>query len=327
MVRYVVLRRFLHSVPPKISFRNVNANVPAWLTPRRGHLRSVKFPDSTVRKPMSNNNQSLYDTVHTVFDGDGLESDMNDGNDWTESIDDAENNDEFPENVKNSHQLANSNQTTPQPDTGHIKLGQSRPSDTCPHTCKVMCQNVNGLGTTSDDKLEKIVALMIDRKLNAYCLQETRQLGDYMTTIRGYTVFHHGMKEKPQRQGRTSAGVMIILCPELARAWTRAGKLEPITSSIDSKFPGQMIGLTLCFPNKSNRSTDTYHRKAKGVIKLFYVLFIIRTTSMNKKSFTTNLINLYPIDRGTRKSSWARTSIAMSALRRNDFVTLWDRME
>ena len=62
---------------------------------------------------------------------------------------------------------------------------------------------------------------------------------------------------------------MIILCPELARAWTRAGKLEPITSPINSKFPGRMIGLTPCFPNKLNRSNETYHRKAKGVIKLF----------------------------------------------------------
>ena len=77
------------------------------------------------------------------------------------------------------------------------------------------------------------------------------------------------MKEKPQIQGKKSSGVMIILCPELARAWTRSGKLEPITSLINSKFTGQMIGLTLCFPNKSNRWTDTYHRKAKGVMKLF----------------------------------------------------------
>ena len=51
-----------------------------------------------------------------------------------------------------------------------------------------------------------------------------------MTIIRGYTIFYHAMKENPQQQGQTRAGVMIILCPELARSWTRAGKLEPITS-------------------------------------------------------------------------------------------------
>ena len=30
-----------------------------------------------------------------------------------------------------------------------------------------------------------------------------------------------------------------------------------------------MIGVTLSFPNSSNRPSDTYHRKAKGQIKLF----------------------------------------------------------
>ena len=39
---------------------------------------------------------------------------------------------------------------------------------------------------------------MIDINVNAYWLQETRQLGDYMLTIRGYTAFHHVMNEIPQ---------------------------------------------------------------------------------------------------------------------------------
>ena len=43
---------------------------------------------------------------------------------------------------------------------------------------------------------------------------------------------------KPHLQGQTSARVMIILCPELARAWARSGKVEPITSPINSKIPG-----------------------------------------------------------------------------------------
>ena len=30
-----------------------------------------------------------------------------------------------------------------------------------------------------------------------------------------------------------------------------------------------MIELTIFFPNKSNQLTDTYHQKAKGVIKFF----------------------------------------------------------
>ena len=100
-------------------------------------------------------NQSLDDKFHTVSDDDGLEFGMNDGDDLTECPDEDKNNNEFPENVKNSNQFANNNKKINQHDTGHIKLGKSRPSDTCPHTCQIMCQHLNGLGTTSDDKLEK----------------------------------------------------------------------------------------------------------------------------------------------------------------------------
>ena len=109
---------------------------------------------------------------------------------------------------------------------------------------------------------------MIKNRISAYCLQETCQLCNFMLRIGGYPVFHHGMMEKPQRQGQISAGVMIILNPALTKAWARTGKLTPLTSSPTSKFPGQMIGLTLSFPNKSNQTTDTYHQRAIGLIKI-----------------------------------------------------------
>ena len=113
---------------------------------------------------------------------------------------------------------------------GHTKLGTC-PHDTCPHTCYSLNQNINGLGGRSDEKLEKLISMIIASKIHAYCIQETWQLHNYMLTIRGYTVFYHGMDEKPQRLGRTSAGVIIILGPDLTQAWTQAGKLEPITPS------------------------------------------------------------------------------------------------
>lgn len=47
-------------------------------------------------------------------------------------------------------------------DVGHVAQGP-RPSDTCPHICVVLNQNVNGLGERADDKLEKIIEMMIDR--------------------------------------------------------------------------------------------------------------------------------------------------------------------
>ena len=167
-------------------------------------------------------------------------------------------------------QIADTNHPPPQHDTGHIKTRKPSPSDTCPYQWAIISQKVNGLGSRNEDKLEKIVSIMIDRNINAYCLQETWQLGDYMRTIRGYTEFYHGMNEKPQRQGQISAGVMIIINPDLTRAWTRARKLKPITSHPTSKFPGRTIGITPSFPNKPNISTDTYHRKEKESIKIFF---------------------------------------------------------
>ena len=62
---------------------------------------------------------------------------------------------------------------------------------------------------------------------------------------------------------------MIILGPNLTRAWARAGKLTPLQSSSSSKSPGRIIGVTLSFPNISNCLKDRYHHKAKGYIRLF----------------------------------------------------------
>ena len=62
---------------------------------------------------------------------------------------------------------------------------------------------------------------------------------------------------------------MIILWPDLTRAWARAGKLEPLHSKSHSKYPGRLIGVTLSFPNRSNRAADTHSKRAKGNIKLF----------------------------------------------------------
>ena len=99
------------------------------------------------------------------------------------------------------------------------------------------------------------------------------------------------MDEKHQRLGRTSAGVMIILGPDLTQAWTRAGKLEPITYSPTSRFPGRMIGVTLSFPNFSNRPRDTYHRRAKGSIKLFLCSVYHPCNAEEQKDFCDELDN------------------------------------
>ena len=46
-------------------------------------------------------------------------------------------------------------------------------------------------------------------------------------------------------------------------------EIKQITSPPTSKLPGWTIVITLRFPNKSNYSTDTYYRNAKGIIKIF----------------------------------------------------------
>ena len=80
--------------------------------------------------------------------------------------------------------------------TRHTNTGIPRLSDTCLHTCMILNQNVNGLGSR-DEKLERIIEMMVDRKIHRYCLQETWQLGTYCKKIRGHTVFHHGVKDRP----------------------------------------------------------------------------------------------------------------------------------
>ena len=77
------------------------------------------------------------------------------------------------------------------------------------------------------------------------------------------------MAKKTCQRGRVSSGVAIILIPDLQRACNMAGKPPPITSEINSNFHGRMIGVTLCFPNQSNKKLENYHKRGKGTIKIF----------------------------------------------------------
>ena len=77
------------------------------------------------------------------------------------------------------------------------------------------------------------------------------------------------MEYQPNAQGRNSGGVMIILGTDITRAWARRGKLKPIQSKPNSKYPGQLIGVTKIFLNRSNRKLENFLKWAKGNIKLF----------------------------------------------------------
>ena len=76
----------------------------------------------------------------------------------------------------------------------------------------------NGLRGGADNKLEKMVEMIIDRKIHGYCLQETWQLGLFTTTTRGHKIFHHVIVSQPNVRGQNRAGVMIILEPDLIQA-------------------------------------------------------------------------------------------------------------
>ena len=82
-------------------------------------------------------------------------------------------------------------------------------------------------------------------------------------------LFHYGMVNKSSQRVQVSNSVAIILGPSILRAWNTSRKPHPITSASNSNFPGNMISVTLCFPNRSNNKIDKYHKRGKGVIKIF----------------------------------------------------------
>ena len=97
----------------------------------------------------------------------------------------------------------------------------------------------------------------------------------------------------PCHRGRASCGVAIILGPALLRAWDMAGKPPPITSSLNSDFPGRMIGATLCFPNRSNKRADKFHKRGKGNIKIFLASIYHPVDHEDQKRFNEELASFY----------------------------------
>ena len=261
MVRYVTLRRYLGEIPPSISFRPNSTS--AWRYAKQGFLRGVIAPDPALwdtapPKPSQNNfflSDRLDDVTFQTEGFSGADSYMGQFSDDDVSANSPESDHQMI--IDNPHNV------------GHSETG-NRPSDTWPHTCVILNQKFNGLGgKNADEKLENIVEMMIARSIHGYFLQETWQLVSYSTTIRDHTIFYHGMESRTNAQGRNSAGVMIILGPDLTWLWAIVGKLEPIQSKSNSKYPGRLISVTLSFPNCLNRKLDTFSKRAKGNIKLF----------------------------------------------------------
>ena len=54
-----------------------------------------------------------------------------------------------------------------------------------------------------------------------------------------------------------------------------------------------MIGVTLCFPNRSKKKADTYHKRGKGRIKIFLYLIYHPVDHEDRKRFNEELESFY----------------------------------
>ena len=71
------------------------------------------------------------------------------------------------------------------------------------------------------------------------------------------------------------------------------GKPPHITSAPNSDFPGRMTGVTLCFPNRSNKRAVTFHKRGKGRINIFLALIYHPVGHEDQKRFNEELANFY----------------------------------
>ena len=135
--------------------------------------------------------------------------------------------------------------------------------------------------------------MIITWGIHGFYIQETWLLGLLSATILGHLLLLYFMIKKTIQRVRTISGVAIILGPALIRAWKMVGKPPPITYAINSNFPGRIIGITLCFPNWSNKRWDKCHKKGKGRIKIFLSSIYNPVDHYEKKRINKELAIFY----------------------------------
>ena len=127
----MILRRFLHEIPPKISLQNTC--ISAWLTPQRGHLRGVKISDAASWSHFPNYKQPINNATHTIYVTDNYKLDFGsvDGNNWSDDAAKNESN-KASHDAQNFSKISDTNHNPPPPqhNTGHIKTGKPHPSYT-----------------------------------------------------------------------------------------------------------------------------------------------------------------------------------------------------
>ena len=99
------------------------------------------------------------------------------------------------------------------------------------------------------------------RKIDVYLIQETWLDGDYVSEIKGYTLFHHGLKK--QKCSRGQCGVGIILSPTFLQFYKDSGSKPPITISEENAF-GRFIGISLTIKVKTDHKGAFKKKKRKN---------------------------------------------------------------
>ena len=129
---------------------------------------------------------------------------------------------------------------------------------------EIVCvtQNVRGLPTEDDTKLQSLVHQMKERNWAAMCLQETWRLGDDEFYIDDHKVILKGNTTKTNEMGHVMGGVCIILSPELDAAHKLALN-KKITLPKNHKHEGRFIGVHLHFNKR-----DSHGKRIKGTMKL-----------------------------------------------------------
>ena len=80
----------------------------------------------------------------------------------------------------------------------------------------------------------------------------------------GYLFLNHNASEK-ENDGRITKGVGMILSPEFAEAYTKAGAPTPITTPNSGENAGRFIGVPLMF-----QKYDDYGKRISGQLKIFF---------------------------------------------------------
>ena len=96
------------------------------------------------------------------------------------------------------------------------------------------------------------------------------------------------------------------------------GKPPHITSAPNSDFPGRMIGVTLCFPNSSNKRADTFQKRGKGSIKIFLTSIYHPVDHNEHKRFNEELASFY--------NSIPQNAELLSGQDVNCNISIWSKM-